>query len=71
MRAIAAFIAVNLLFFCAAAVGAVTILGLGKAMNATPLANDPLGWIFIGFAGLATTIGSLWAATRLIGRRSG
>lgn len=69
MRAIAAFLAVNLVFVAGAVVAAGTILALGKLANSFAVtADEPITWFVICLVGIAAGIGALWAATRFIGR---
>lgn len=69
MRAVAAFLAVNLVFVAGAVVAAGVILTLGKVANSFALtADEPITWFLICLVGISCGIGALWAATRFIGR---
>lgn len=71
MRALAALLAVNLLFIGAALVASGTILALGRVANESPLlANEPWIWVLICLAGVAMAVAFLWLAMRIIGRPS-
>lgn len=69
MRAVLAFLAVNLVFVAGAVVAAGTIYALGKLANSfAATADEPITWFVICLVGIAAGIGVLWAATRSIGR---
>lgn len=71
MRAVAAFLAVNLIFIAGTAVAGGTIFALGKLANSYALtADEPITWLLICLVGVASGIGFLWGATRFIGRSS-
>lgn len=64
MRAVVAFLAVNLAFAACAAVAAGTIYGLGKLANSFALtADEPITWFLICLVGIACGILALWKLT--------
>lgn len=71
MRAVLAFLAVNLGFAAGAIVAASVFLGLGLLVKAVPfLGHEPFAWFTVSVVSLSSGIGFLWVLTVFIGRAS-